>query len=250
MSTVCCTEKDHLIVQKRLPAYRDGQFHNYRGAADARDLPGSEPAARARRIIGRQSAEVGVRVAQSRPALARIRIAVAHRCLSITSFDFTAIFRVELGRRRCYRFLLSESYSVEWNSNMNDSPCPLGESVLLGEHPISDLDATSLSSFVVLDGATFLLCSLTAQGRRSFPHTDGAQRVEVGPEGVLYSFSTVHVSSSQPVPYTIGYVDFPGDVRVLAKVRGSDHALHCDCVVRLASEGSDWFVEPVARTSQ
>src|SRR3546814_10819332 len=46
------------------------------------------------------------------------------------------------------------------------------------------------------------------------------QCVEVGPEGVLYSFSTVHVSSSQPVPYTIGYVDFPGDVRVLAKVRG------------------------------
>ncbi|AVA12947.1 OB-fold domain-containing protein [Sphingopyxis sp. MG] len=133
---------------------------------------------------------------------------------------------------------------------MNANQCPPGEWAPIEEHPISDLDATDLPAFVVRDGATFLLCTLTAQGQHSFLHTDGAQRVEVGPEGVLYSFSTVHVSSSQPVPYTIGYVDFPGDVRALAKVRGPDHALDCDCVVRLASEGSEWFVEPVARESQ
>lgn len=133
---------------------------------------------------------------------------------------------------------------------MNAGLCPLGESTPIEGHPISDLDATDLPAFVVRDGATFLLCALTAQGRRSFPYTDGAQRVEVGPEGVLYSFSTVHISSSQPVPYTIGYVDFSGDVRVLAKVRGPHHALRCDGVVRLASEGSDWFVEPVAGASQ
>lgn len=133
---------------------------------------------------------------------------------------------------------------------MNASQCSPGESTPIEERPISDLEAADLPAFAVLDGGTFLLCTLTAQGRRSFPHTDGTQRVEVGPEGVLYSFSTVHVSSSQPVPYTIGYVDFPGDVRVLAKVRGPDHALHCDCVVRLASEGSEWFVEPVAGESQ
>lgn len=125
---------------------------------------------------------------------------------------------------------------------MNTSHCPPGESVPIEGHPISDLDATDLPAFVVRDGATLLLCAQTAQGGR---HTDGAQRVEVGPQGVLYSFSTVHVSSSWPVPYTIGYVDFPGDVRVLARVRGPDHALRCDCVVRLASEGSEWFVEPV-----
>jgi uncharacterized protein len=129
---------------------------------------------------------------------------------------------------------------------MNTGQCPPGENASIEAHPISDLDAADLPAFIVLDGATYLLCTLTADGRRSFPHTDGAQRVEVGPEGVLYSFSTVHVSSSQPVPYTIGYVDFPGDVRVLAKVRGPDHALRCDGVVRLASEGSEWFVEPVA----
>ena len=129
---------------------------------------------------------------------------------------------------------------------MNAGPCPAGESAPIEGHPISDLDATDLPAFVVIDGTTLLHCTLTEQGRRSFPHTDGTQRVQVGPEGVLYSFSTVHVSSSQPVPYTIGYVDFPGDVRVLAKVRGPHHALRCDCVVRLASEGCDWFVEPVA----
>ncbi|WP_374580827.1 OB-fold domain-containing protein [Sphingomonas sp. J344] len=93
-------------------------------------------------------------------------------------------------------------------------------------------------------------CSLTAEGQRSFPHRPGEKCIEVGPEGVLYSFSTVHVSSSQPAPYTIGYVDFPGDVRVLAKIRGPDHALRCDGVVRLASENSEWFVEPVAGQSE
>jgi hypothetical protein len=132
---------------------------------------------------------------------------------------------------------------------MSANECPAGESISVGARPISDLEVADLPSFVVRDGATFLCRALTAQGLRGFPHTDGAQRVEVGPEGVLYSFSTVHVSSSQPVPYTIGYVDFPGDVRVLAKVRGPYHALRCDCVVRLASEGSDWFVEPVAERS-
>lgn len=132
---------------------------------------------------------------------------------------------------------------------MNASQCPLGESVGIDGHPTSDLDAADRPAFVVRDGATFLLCTLTADGRRSFPHTNGTQHVEVGPEGVLYSFSTVHVSSSQPVPYTIGYVDFPGDVRVLAKVRGPHHALRCDGVVLLASEGSEWFVEPVAGAS-
>ncbi|WP_083943050.1 OB-fold domain-containing protein [Sphingomonas soli] len=133
---------------------------------------------------------------------------------------------------------------------MNTDQCPPGESVPSEGHPIPDLDGSDLPTFVVRDGATFLLCAITAQGRRSFPHTAGAQHAEVGPEGVLYSFSTVHVSSSQSVPYTIGYVDFPGDVRVLAKVRGSHHALGCDCAVRLASEGSEWFVEPVAGEGQ
>jgi hypothetical protein len=133
---------------------------------------------------------------------------------------------------------------------MNPDQCPSGESTPNEVQPIADLDVAEQPSFVMLGGATFLLCAQTAESRRSFPHTDGAQRIKVGPEGVLYSFSTVHVSSSQPVPYTIGYVDFPGDVRVLAKVRGPLPALRCDCVVRLANENSEWFVEPVAEAIQ
>src|SRR3546814_6350257 len=81
--------------------------------------------------------------------------------------------------------------------NMNTSQGPRGESAPVEGHPISDLDANGLPGFVVLDGATFLLCSLTAQGRRSFPHTDGTQCVEVGPEGVLYSRSEEHTSELQ-----------------------------------------------------
>ncbi|MGI8559403.1 MAG: Zn-ribbon domain-containing OB-fold protein [Solirubrobacteraceae bacterium] len=39
--------------------------------------------------------------------------------------------------------------------------------------------------------------------------------------GVLYSFSEVHVAPPGfPVPYAIGYVDFPEDVRVLAQIQG------------------------------
>jgi hypothetical protein len=133
---------------------------------------------------------------------------------------------------------------------MNVSRCPSGEDTASAGLPISDLDTARMLDFTVHDGATFLICAQTAEGHSSFPLADCGQRAEVGPEGVLYSFSTVYVSSSQAVPYTIGYVDFPGDVRVLAKVRGALHALRCDCVVRLASEGSEWFVEPVARASQ
>src|SRR3546814_16436883 len=102
--------------------------------------------------------------------------------------------------------------------NMNTSQCPLGESAPIEGHPISDFDAIGLPGFVVLDGATFLLCSLTAQGRRSFPHTDGTPYVEVAPDGVLYSFSSVHVSSSQPVPSTLGSLDFPAFVRLFPNV--------------------------------
>lgn len=69
-----------------------------------------------------------------------------------------------------------------------------------------------------------------------------------GPRGNLYSFSTVHVSSSRPTPYTIGYVDFENGVRVLAAVEPTpDHKLACDQAVELRAEGERWFVVPVAK---
>ncbi|WP_404478474.1 Zn-ribbon domain-containing OB-fold protein [Novosphingobium sp. BL-52-GroH] len=50
---------------------------------------------------------------------------------------------------------------------------------------------------------------------------DVAERL-LGPNGSLYTFTTVHVSSSRAVPYTIGYVDLAEGVRLLASVLGED----------------------------
>lgn len=63
-----------------------------------------------------------------------------------------------------------------------------------------------------------------------------------GPRGQLYSFATVLVSSTRKVPYTLGYVDFEGGLRVLAVVEGEN--LHCDQSVVLEADGVDWWVRP------
>jgi uncharacterized OB-fold protein len=60
---------------------------------------------------------------------------------------------------------------------------------------------------------------------------------EIGTDGRLYSWSTVRVSSSRSVPYTIGYVDLPGGVRVLAFIEGDPASLRPDCAVRLIARG-------------
>jgi uncharacterized OB-fold protein len=57
--------------------------------------------------------------------------------------------------------------------------------------------------------------------------------------GTLYSWSTVHVSGSRTVPYTLGYVDLPEDVRVLAIIGGDPARLRPDCAVRLATDATD-----------
>ena len=51
--------------------------------------------------------------------------------------------------------------------------------------------------------------------------------------GRLYSWSTVHVSASRPVPYTLGYVDLDDGLRVLARLDGDPGALRMDGPVRL-----------------
>jgi uncharacterized OB-fold protein len=48
-----------------------------------------------------------------------------------------------------------------------------------------------------------------------------AERVPLAGRGVLYSFSEVHIAPKDfKVPYLVGYVDFPNDVRVFAQLRG------------------------------
>ena len=50
---------------------------------------------------------------------------------------------------------------------------------------------------------------------------------EVLPEpGVVHSFSVVHVPEDGiEAPYTIGWVDFPGGIRVCGRIRGPDVAV-------------------------
>src|SRR3546814_5174536 len=65
-----------------------------------------------------------------------------------------------------------------------------------------------------------------------------------GPAGVLYSYTAIHVSAARSVPYTLGYVDFPNGVRVLAQVEESDAGapIACDQTVELRTDGTRWFV--------
>lgn len=122
-----------------------------------------------------------------------------------------------------------------------------GERLAQADFPLADLAPQRRPQFVVRDGNTYLLCAQREDGTQHFPCNEQAACVEVGPEGLLYSHSTVHVSSSRETPYTIGYVDFPSGLRVLASVRGARPGLGCDVPVRLGHDQGDWFVEPVGQ---
>jgi hypothetical protein len=122
-----------------------------------------------------------------------------------------------------------------------------GEQLEKGVFPRADLAAEEKARFVVRNGDTYLLCGQSEDGVMHFPAGPHASAIEVGPRGMLYSHSTVHVSASRETPYTIGYVDFPNGLRVLASVRGADAGLGCDVPVRLENAGGKWFVVPVAQ---
>jgi uncharacterized OB-fold protein len=71
------------------------------------------------------------------------------------------------------------------------------------------------------------------------------EEVALAAHGVLYSFSTVHVSAARPTPYTIGYVDLEDGVRVLAPIENGV-AIWCDMPARLlVSADGSYVCEPV-----
>lgn len=120
--------------------------------------------------------------------------------------------------------------------------------------PLQDLKPGS-AQFLIKDGVVLLRGSVSrSSGSLAFPEREvcletGSRDMEpmsFGPRGVLYSYSTVHVSSTRPVPYTIGYVDFENGVRVLAQVAADSDCLTCDQSVELRAEGKRWFVVPVS----
>lgn len=130
-----------------------------------------------------------------------------------------------------------------------------GSAFASGALPFTDLAVSDQSPFEIRDGAVLLRGSVSrSSGSRAFParlvcHETGARDMEAmtfGPRGTLYSYSTVHVSSSRPTPYTIGYVDFDNGVRVLAQVESGGAVLACDQSVELRADGARWFVSPVS----
>ena len=126
-----------------------------------------------------------------------------------------------------------------------------GERLAKEDLPRADLAPRSKQQFVVRDELTYLVCGQASDGTVQFPAGEQhASTIEVGPQGLLYSYATIHVSATRKTPYTIGYVDFPGGLRVLASVRGQEDTLQCDLQVRLAHDENDWFVEPVPKEAR
>lgn len=122
-------------------------------------------------------------------------------------------------------------------------------------HPFADLVAEDRPDVLKDDGRVYLLGARSASsGVETFPTRPicpetGARDMEpmrFGPDAVLYSYSTIHVSAARDVPYTLGYIDFPSGLRTLAHVRASEDALRCDLpVVLRTDDDGDWWVEPV-----
>ncbi len=60
------------------------------------------------------------------------------------------------------------------------------------------------------------------------------ESVNLGDEGSLYSYSIVHQApKGWTTPYALGYVDLPGDVRVLAHIDVPHDAIKMDMPVKL-----------------
>jgi len=123
--------------------------------------------------------------------------------------------------------------------------------------PIKDLGDATSAAFVVVGSDVFLQGSTSlSSGCHAFPARDicpdtGARDMKparFGPRGTLYSYACVHVSASRPVPYAIGYVDFPEGLRALLPVQSQaalDGALPCDAPVVLRVDGDRVVAVPL-----
>ncbi|HWM82263.1 MAG TPA: OB-fold domain-containing protein [Pseudolabrys sp.] len=66
--------------------------------------------------------------------------------------------------------------------------------------------------------------------------SEDIEAVDLGTEGTLYSYSVVHQApKGWRVPYAVGYVDLPGDVRVFAHLDAPHDALAIDMKMTLAT---------------
>lgn len=120
--------------------------------------------------------------------------------------------------------------------------------------PAPDL-AVDASSAVVESGGGWQLagaecgtCGAVTFPSRTICHCCLSTDVTTGPvgnAGELYTWSTVHVSSSRPVPYTLGYVDLPRGLRVLAVIAADPAGLRIGQRVELTvGEANGWAFAP------
>ena len=66
------------------------------------------------------------------------------------------------------------------------------------------------------------------------------QQIPLGPQGILYSYTTLHVSPLSPQPFTLGYVDLDQGARILSVIEGPIEQLSCDLRVVLVTDGETW----------
>ncbi len=101
----------------------------------------------------------------------------------------------------------------------------------------------STDCWVEEGGKIFLIGGrCTKCGKHTFPRRPlcdaccgtNIESVRVGDVGTLYSFSEIHVAPKAfTTPYTIGYVDFPNDVRVFGQVQHPAADLRPDVPVKV-----------------
>src|SRR5688572_6752149 len=82
------------------------------------------------------------------------------------------------------------------------------------------------------DGESLLGSECPACGKRAFPKRDycdacgnekGMATVPLSRTGILYSYTVVRVAPPAfKVPYTVGFIDLPEDVRVFAQIDADD----------------------------
>jgi uncharacterized OB-fold protein len=123
--------------------------------------------------------------------------------------------------------------------------------------PVPDLGAEPELSATDPDGRPVLLGSRCRDcGELAFPERfvcarctgDQLEVVPLGGEGSLYSYTTIHVSSSRSTPYTLGYVDLPAGPRLLATIEAAPDALRTDLPVSLGvGDDGQWWFQPAAQ---
>lgn len=127
-----------------------------------------------------------------------------------------------------------------------------GQALTQRHQPIADLNIEGREDYRFSDDGVLLVgCQSASSGTKAFPQREfcpetGARDMKpitFGPNGTLYSFSTIHISATRETPYTLGYVDFENGLRVLAHVRGASE-LTCDMPVVVQADDSSWWVAP------